>query len=590
MKKISILIFIIFYGICFGKEGQAKADSIDYYLKKDNPIKALNYIRKKANKDLAAQNYRSYCDIMYQKALLFEKLNDTENALVTLFDARKIAEKNKFQDELVLIYTKIGNLYTTSFEFSKAKKYLHTSNSIALKTQDKSLLSKSNQALFRYHTLIESDSAEYYLKKVELYTKNSDDLFEKIKNSNNFFSYYFGKKDYVLAKQHIDTSLAIAQKMNDKDRLAEVFHNLGTYYIVANKNYEKGKEQYLKVLHLYPNNENSSAISQAYLSISYAYEKLGDYKNALLFSNKYLDLNDEIFKGRLTKNTQDLETKYTVKKIEDSYKEREKVNNEKQSRNQKILILFIILIVLGSIIFYFYYQNLLLKQKNKLKDIDSALQYKIISATLDGQDQERNKISGILHDNVSAILSSVGLHLSAFESSLSKEQIEDLKKTRSLLKQAHDKVRDLSHELVSPLLVKFGLQFALNDLCENNSNSLLKFEFHSSIPNSKKFNLEFETKIFHIVSELFNNIIKHSQADLATLTLSLIDKEQKLMLVITDNGKGIEMKNGAIPSGFGLTQIKARLKNLNGTMAVKSEENAGTTITIAIELEDSFFS
>lgn len=589
MKRISLILFIFFYGVCFGQNTLVKVDSIDYFLKINNPIKALSYIRKQADKNLFDKNYRAYCESMYQKALLFEKLNDTENALNTLFEAEKIAESYHLEDKEVYILAKIGNLYITSFEFSKAKKYLYHSNRIALSTKDKKLLSQSNQALFRYHTLVESDSVEFYLKKVESYTKNSTNLYEKIKNSNNFFSYYFQKKDYSLAKKHIDTSFSIAEKMHDKDRLAEVLHNVGTYYIVADKNYQKGIEQYFKVLDLYPNHENALAISQAFLNISYAYEKLGKFKEALDYSNKYLDINDEIFNGRLNKNTQEIETKYAIAKIEDSYKEKERINNEKQSRNQKILILFIVLIILGAIIFYFYYQNLLLKQKNRLKDIDNALQYKIISATLDGQDQERTKISGILHDNVSAILSSVGLHLSAFETTLNKDQIEDLKKTRSLLKQAHDKVRDLSHELVSPLLVKFGLQFALNDLCENNSNSLLKFECKSDLPISKKFNLEFETKIFHIVSELCNNIIKHSQANLATVTINMTEDQKRLHLIIWDNGKGIEMKNGKVPSGFGLTQIKARLKNLNGTMSIKSNENVGTTISIVIALEESFF-
>ncbi|GAW89672.1 two-component system sensor histidine kinase [Flavobacterium psychrophilum] len=101
-----------------------------------------------------------------------------------------------------------------------------------------------------------------------------------------------------------------------------------------------------------------------------------------------------------------------------------------------------------------------------------------------------------MHDHVSAVLSSVGLHLSAFESSLTKEQIADLKKTRSLLKNAHDKVRDLSHELVPPLLVKFGLQFALRDLCENNTNSIIQFEFYSTLEKTKDIMLNLKQKYF----------------------------------------------------------------------------------------------
>ena len=224
----------------------------------------------------------------------------------------------------------------------------------------------------------------------------------------------------------------------------------------------------------------------------------------------------------------------------------------------------------------------MLKQKNKLKDIDAKLQYKIISATLDGQDQERNKISGILHDHVSALLSSVGLHLSAFESNLSKDQVDDLKKTRTLLKDAHDKVRDLSHELVPPLLVKLGLQFALKDLCENNSNSLIKFEFFSTLPKDRRFNPEFETKMFFIVSELLNNVIKHSNASKSKLTLEEFGNQ--LHVTIEDNGKGFDVVNISKSNGFGITQIRARVKNMHGDMKIQSKLDQGTIIEIKIDL------
>ena len=69
-------------------------------------------------------------------------------------------------------------------------------------------------------------------------------------------------------------------------------------------------------------------------------------------------------------------------------------------------------------------------------------------------------------------------------------------------------------------MVKFGLQFALKDLCENNSNSLLTFYYKSTISEDKKFDPDFEIKIYYIVSELINNIIKHSGATEAYLTLA----------------------------------------------------------------------
>ncbi|GAA6773257.1 hypothetical protein [Flavobacterium sp. CGRL2] len=80
------------------------------------------------------------------------------------------------------------------------------------------------------------------------------------------------------------------------------------------------------------------------------------------------------------------------------------------------------------------------------------------------------------------------------------------------MSEAHELLRDMSHDLVPSLLVRFGLIYALEDLCEKNSNSAIEFEFSSSIPTSRRYLEKFEMKIYFIVSELFNNIIKHSDA------------------------------------------------------------------------------
>ena len=89
---------------------------------------------------------------------------------------------------------------------------------------------------------------------------------------------------------------------------------------------------------------------------------------------------------------------------------------------------------------------------------------------------------------------------------------EEIQKTKAILAEVHDLLRDLSHELVPALLVRFGLIYALEDLCERNSNSNIVFDFSSTIPTEKRYVAKFEMKVYFIVSELFSNIVKHSEA------------------------------------------------------------------------------
>ncbi|WP_264524672.1 hypothetical protein [Flavobacterium sp. N502536] len=64
------------------------------------------------------------------------------------------------------------------------------------------------------------------------------------------------------------------------------------------------------------------------------------------------------------------------------------------------------------------------------------------------------------------------------------------------MQEAHDLLRDASHDLVPTLLVRFGLIYALEDLCERNSNSHIHFEFSSAIPTKKRYTEKFEMKLY----------------------------------------------------------------------------------------------
>ncbi len=257
------------------------------------------------------------------------------------------------------------------------------------------------------------------------------------------------------------------------------------------------------------------------------------------------------------------------------------VSKSDQLRNKKIVSLSIILVVIIFLLFYFLYQNNKLKQKIKRKDTKQKILLNIINSSIDSQEVERKKIASFLHDNINSLLSSAGLHLNTFtaQHDIKSNEIE---KARVILSEVHELLRDMSHDLVPSLLVRFGLIYALEDLCEKNSNSAIEFEFSSSIPTSRRYVEKFEMKIYFIASELFSNIIKHSSAKKAKLTLS--EKDNQLILHIQDDGIGFKTRKLKDVEGFGLNRIRARIKKYKGSLSIVSKENEGTKIKIQIPL------
>ena len=159
---------------------------------------------------------------------------------------------------------------------------------------------------------------------------------------------------------------------------------------------------------------------------------------------------------------------------------------------------------------------------------------------------------------------------------------QEIIKTKAILENAHDQVRDLSHELMPSLLAQFGLFEALDDLCEKKSNSILHFMYSSALDRATRFDQDFEMKIYFIIMELLNNITKHSQAEYSKINLA--ETKGQLKIVILDNGKGFDTNEFNVLEGFGLNQIKARIKNLKGSIDIHSKINSGTTIKLIVPI------
>lgn len=157
----------------------------------------------------------------------------------------------------------------------------------------------------------------------------------------------------------------------------------------------------------------------------------------------------------------------------------------------------------------------------------------------------------------------------------------EIEKTQAIILEASKKVRDLSHNLVSAVLLKFGLEYALKDITKKYSNHQLRFDV--SAQNIDRYQQDFEMKIYNIIQELINNILKHSEASYAQIIIK--QHNDALSILVNDDGIGFSMVNSAINNGIGLKQISARIEMMKGTFTIKSDKNKGTKITIIVPVQ-----
>lgn len=553
-----------------------------YFESKKDWINALEYGKRKSVDYLNKKNYEGYRTICLRTSKIYAQLNENHKAIELLLKASKTPEVSNLKVNNPSIFIELGLRYSFLRDTLKSKKYYHKALKSSQEKKDYENEKNAYQNLFRLNINSNLDSAYYFMKKKFALDKKDRGIYGLSASYNNHFAYYILKEQYPTAKKYLDSCLVLSQKSDKPSIKISALSNLGYYYMVVEENYQKGADYYNEILESFRNDMNDNELIETFLNLTYAYENMKDYEKANYYSSLASEYKEKVYNKQISDATREVEIKYKINEIEQKFNEERKLLEERQSRNRKIIIVFICLFIFSVILFYFYFQNLKLKQRNKIKEIDSEIQENIINASLDGQELERQKLSQVLHDNISALLSSAGLHLSAFIATHSDLNSEEIIKARKLLREAHDSVRDLSHELVPPVLAKLGLFHALQDLCEKHSNSMLNFEFESQISPNKRYHLDFEVKIYFIATELMNNIIKHSKATNGFVSIN--EKNNELILEVKDNGIGFTEQKNATHQSFGLSQIKARIKNAAGVFDLKSKSNEGVQIIIKLPI------
>jgi signal transduction histidine kinase len=202
------------------------------------------------------------------------------------------------------------------------------------------------------------------------------------------------------------------------------------------------------------------------------------------------------------------------------------------------------------------------------------------------EEKERRRIAEYLHDGLGQNLSLVNLRLSALlNAALDPKTEKSIKETVDLVNIAINETRLLTYDLCPPILYELGLIPAISwKLSEIESkyqiNTILeKITDESNISANKKILL------YRVVTELLNNILKHTKADLIQVAISEI--EDKFYISVIDNGAGFnDGGQGELTTkgSFGLFSIRERLDSIGGSLSIESEYFTGTKATIEIPL------
>ena len=197
---------------------------------------------------------------------------------------------------------------------------------------------------------------------------------------------------------------------------------------------------------------------------------------------------------------------------------------------------------------------------------------------LQGQEEAARRFSHELHDEL-------GQSLAAVKANLMTLSAEDFRQRRGdcihLVDESISNVRDLSQLLRPVILDDFGLDAALRWLCDGfQQRTRIGVDYQSTL--TSRLPERAETQLFRITQEALTNIARHSGA--SHVNVSLQTSNGRILLQITDNGKGLAGSNGNRP-GLGLVGMRARAVQAGGSLAFTTPAGGGLDLLVDLPLE-----
>jgi len=208
---------------------------------------------------------------------------------------------------------------------------------------------------------------------------------------------------------------------------------------------------------------------------------------------------------------------------------------------------------------------------------------------LEGQEEERKRISRDMHDGIGQLLSAMKFNLEAIHSMPSDFERNKLSTSKELLKKVIREVRRISFNLTPSALSDYGIVPVLNKFSrEIGKLTDLQVSFENKTGFLSRLEGKVENNLYRIVQEAVNNAIKYAEAK--EINISISHNSRYLNLEITDNGKGfdvqkLEEKGHFSASGHGIFNIKERANFIAAQCTIASEEGKGTTISINVPLD-----
>ncbi|MGZ8523415.1 MAG: ATP-binding protein [Chitinophagaceae bacterium] len=519
---------------------------------------------------------------------------DYSTAVVYYLEAASVYKEINDDRLLLVIYNNLSGVHAIMLDKQNALKYAEACYTLSKKIDDPFRTSMACVALVS--AKIELNNYE----GVEEYLLESKKICDTILNyvllgrTYSLFGQLFTGRDNDNNKaiQYFEQAILSFEKSGSQFEIAASHQRLGEAFSRAG-NYHKAKNEITKAIQMSKDLGVLQIEMHSLKSLSELEEKNNNQAEALLLLKKYNLINDSLNLEGKQKQVSALETKYEtrIKEFEIAQLQKDKQLQSLSIRQKSTLNYYLIgslgvFLVVGFLI----YRNLRHRQQlarqqeelhqQKIRELEKDKQLVAVDSLLRGQEEERSRLAKDLHDGLGGLLSGVKFSLSNMKDNLTitPGNMAVFERSVDMLDTSINELRRVAHNMMPEMLDKFGLDEALKEYCNTvNATKQLTVKYQS-IGMEARLEKSTEIVLYRTIQELLNNILKHAAASEAFI--QLIRENDRLNIVVEDNGKGFDTVLLENSKGAGWVNIRSRVEYLKGQLDIHSEPGKGTLVNM----------
>jgi signal transduction histidine kinase len=517
----------------------------------------------------------------------YQSKGDYELAVQYFYSAlsanKKLLPGIKKDNDEANINISLGAIFSLLNQYSKAHGYLDQANLLAQKHNDLKLtayilLQKGVMAREQPDKL--PQSIKYFKAALSIALKNQFHSIEFLAVGNLGAAYYLNNNMPDALKQ-VEKMSELLEKghSNNLYQKIDAMISIGEIYLAA-KYYDKAEFYLLKGLRLAEKMGTGNRL-EAHAMLYKLYKQKGMYSRSLKHLEVYHRLKDELDGRDVNKYVNELEVNYRTAEKDKSIinkqllieRQQNKINRGRTIINIGVAIFLILLVCFSLVVRLYRNRSLFAEQAQKIVQLKGIMQ---------GEQGERLRIAGELHDGIGGILATLKMK---FNNMRKQDPNWTDNKTFSeidyLIGHTANEIRRASHNLMPDALTRYALKDALvmyrDDVCMEVDNLTIEMLFlgreMDAIHNT------ISLVIYRMVQEIIQNMLKHSNAKQGVI--QIIYSEKRIKIMAEDDGIGFDPAAENI--GIGLKTLHSRVSALRGSIAINSGEGKGTTIFIELD-------